>query len=300
MKQQRLGSTGLDVSDVGLGTFEWGHRVDVPVAQRLVDDYVAAGGNLIELPTSGVHATGVLSQLSLPEQIMLVARVGVSMSESSHIEVGLGRARILGQVDALLAATGRSHIDVLILDVFDPEVDRAETASAIDTLLTLGKIRYVGVSHHAGWELAEMRGAGVPVACAIAEYSLLNREAEDDLLPAANYAGVGLIAGAGLGRGVLSDKYRRGTPQDSRLAAGELSDYVGAYLDERSFRVLAGVRKAAAALGVTAADIALAFNRYQGVASSLVSARTPEQLAQVLDSDVELEPEIAEVLDQIS
>ncbi|MDN5635283.1 MAG: aldo/keto reductase, partial [Brevibacterium sp.] len=166
MKQQRLGSTGLDVSDVGLGTFEWGHRVDVPVAQRLVDDYVAAGGNLIELPTSGVHATGVLSQLSLPEQIMLVARVGVSMSESSHIEVGLGRARILNQVDALLAATGRSHIDVLILDVFDPEVDRAETASAIDTLLTLGKIRYVGVSHHAGWELAEMRGAGVPIACA--------------------------------------------------------------------------------------------------------------------------------------
>ncbi|SDT15173.1 Predicted oxidoreductase [Brevibacterium sandarakinum] len=300
MKQQRLGNTGLDVSDVGLGTFEWGHRVDVPVAQRLVDDYVAAGGNLIELPTSGVHAAGVLSQLTLPEQIMLVARVGVSMSESSHIEVGLGRARILSQVDALLSATGRSHIDVLILDVFDPEVDRAETASAIDTLLTLGKIRYVGVSHHAGWELAEMRGAGVPIACAIAEYSLLNREAEDDLLPAANYAGVGLIAGAGLGRGVLSDKYRSGTPQDSRFAAGELSDYVGAYLDERSTRVLAGVRKAAAALGVTAADIALAFNRYQGVASSLVSARTPEQLAQVLGSDVDLEPEIAEVLDQIS
>ncbi|GAA1542288.1 aldo/keto reductase [Brevibacterium picturae] len=300
MKQQRLGNTGLDVSDVGLGTFEWGHRVDVPVAQRLVDDYVAAGGNLIELPTSGVHAAGVLSQLALPEQIMLVARVGVSMSESSHIEVGLGRARILSQVDALLSATGRSHIDVLILDVFDPEVDRAETASAIDTLLTLGKIRYVGVSHHAGWELAEMRGAGVPIACAIAEYSLLNREAEDDLLPAANYAGVGLIAGAGLGRGVLSDKYRSGTPQDSRFAAGELSDYVGAYLDERSTRVLAGVRKAAAALGVTAADIALAFNRYQGVASSLVSARTPEQLAQVLGSDVDLEPEIAEVLDQIS
>ena len=300
MKQQRLGSTGLEVSEVGLGTFEWGHRVDAAVAQRLVDEYVGAGGNLIELPSSGVHAAQVLSQLRLSEEIVWVARVGVSMSEPSHIEVGLGRARILDQVDSLLRTTARSHIDVLILDVFDADVDRAETASAIDTLLTLGKIRYVGVSHHAGWELAEMRGAGVPIACALTEYSLLNREAENDLLPAANYAGVGLIAGASLGRGVLSDKYRRGTPQDSRFAVGELTDYVGAYLDERSTRVLAGVRKAAAALGVTTADIALAFNRYQGITSSLVSARTPEQLSQVVSSEVELEPEIAEVLDQIS
>ena len=300
MKQQRLGSTGLEVSEVGLGTFEWGHRVDAAVAQRLVDEYVGAGGNLIELPSSGVHAAPVLSQLRLSEEIVLVARVGVSMSEPSHIEVGLGRARILDQVDSLLRTTARSHIDVLILDVFDADVDRAETASAIDTLLTLGKIRYVGVSHHAGWELAEMRGAGVPIACALTEYSLLNREAENDLLPAANSAGVGLIAGASLGRGVLSDKYRRGTPQDSRFAVGELTDYVGAYLDERSTRVLAGVRKAAAALGVTTADIALAFNRYQGITSSLVSARTPEQLSQVVSSEVELEPEIAEVLDQIS
>ena len=300
MKHQRLGTTGLEVSDVGLGTFEWGHRVDDQVAQRLVDEYKDAGGNLIELPSSATISAEVLGQLRLPEEILLLARVGVSMSEPDHIEVGLGRSRILSQVDSLLRTVGRDHLDVLVLDVFDAEVDRAETASAIETLLTLGKIRYVGVSHHAGWELAEMRGAGVPIACAIAEYSLLNREAENDLLPAANYAGVGLIAGAGLGRGVLSDKYRRGTPQDSRFAAGELTDYVGAYLDERSTRVLAGVRKAAAALGVTTTDIALAFNRHQGVSSSLVSARTPEQLAQLVSSEVELEPEIAEVLDQIS
>ncbi|MGO2860346.1 MAG: aldo/keto reductase [Brevibacterium sp.] len=299
MKMQRLGTTGLDVSEVVLGTFEWGHRVDSVVAQRLLDDYVLAGGNLVELPSSGRHAAAVLAQLSLPEELLVMARVGVSMSESSHIEVGLGRARILDQVDALLSTTGRGHIDVLILDVFDAEVDRAETASAIDTLLTLGKIRYVGVSHHAGWELSEMRGAGIPIACAIAEYSLLNREAEDELLPAARYGGVSLIAGAGLGRGVLSDKYRRGTPQDSRLA-GELSDYVAAYLDEPSTRVLSGVRKAAAALGVSTTDIALGFNRHQGIACSLVSARTPEQLAELTGDVIDLAPEIAEVLDQIS
>ncbi|WP_209324902.1 aldo/keto reductase [Brevibacterium renqingii] len=299
MKHQRLGTTGLEVSDVGLGTFEWGHRVDARAAQRLVDDYNGAGGNVIELPSSGHFAAQVISQLRLPEEMLVVARTGVSMSEPDHIEVGLGRSRMLSQVDSMLRTTGREHLDVLVLDVFDAEVDRAETASAIDTLLTLGKIRYVGVSHHTGWQLAEMRGAGVPISCAVAEYSLLNREAEDELMPAADYAGVGLIAGAGLGRGVLTDKYRNATPQDSRLT-GELSDYVGAYLDDRSNRVLAGVRKAATALGVSTTDIALAFNRHRGIACSLVSARTPAQLAEVTGSEVALADEIAEVLDQIS
>jgi aryl-alcohol dehydrogenase-like predicted oxidoreductase len=299
MKHQRLGTTGLDVSDVGLGTFEWGHRVDAQAAQRLVDEYNGAGGNLIELPTSATVAAEVLGQLRLPEEILLMARAGVSMSDAEHIDVGLGRARILSQVDALLRTIGRDHLDVLVLDVFDADVERAETASAIETLLTLGKIRYVGVSHHTGWQLAEMRGAGVPVACAVAEYSLLNRDADDELIPAADYAGIGLIAGASLGRGVLTDRYHSATPQDSRLA-GELSEYVSAYLDDRANRVLAGVRRAATALGVTTTDIALAFNRHRGVACSLVSPRTPAQLAEVTSSEVELADEIAEVLDQIS
>ncbi|HJA59547.1 MAG TPA: aldo/keto reductase [Candidatus Brevibacterium intestinavium] len=299
MEHQRLGTTGLELSEVGLGTFEWGHRVDARAAQRLVDEYSGAGGNVIELPSTGDSSAEVIAQLRLPEEILMMARVGVSMSEPDHIDVGLGRSRVLSQVDSLLRMTGREHLDVLILDVFDADVDRAETASAIETLLTLGKIRYVGVSHHTGWQLAEMRGAGLPIACAVAEYSLLNREAEDELIPAADYAGVGLIAGASLGRGVLTDKYRSATPQDSRLG-GELSEYVGAYLDDRSGRVLAGVRKAATALGVSTTDIALAFNRRRGIACSLVSARTPAQLAEVTGSDVDLAEEIAEVLDQIS
>ncbi|WP_210602232.1 aldo/keto reductase [Brevibacterium oceani] len=299
MKHQRIGQTGLDVSDVGLGTFEWGHRVDAQAAQRLVEEYNDAGGNLVELPSAHHFAAEVIAQLRLPEEMLMMARVGVSMSETDHIEVGLGRARILSQVDSLLRSIGRGHLDVLVLDVFDADVDRAETASAIDTLLTLGKIRYVGVSHHTGWQLAEMRGAGIPISCAVAEYSLLNRAAEDDLVPAADYAGVGLIAGAGLGRGVLTDKYRNATPQDSRLA-GELADYVTEYLDDGSNRVLAGVRRAASALGVSTTDIALAFNRHRGVTCTLVSPRTSSQLAEITGSDVDLADEIAEVLEQIS
>src|SRR5699024_9852004 len=118
-------------------------------------------------------------------------------------------------------------------------------------------------------------------------------------IPAADYAGVGLIAGASLGRGVLTDKYRTATPQDSRLS-GELSEYVGAYLDDRSGRVLAGVRKAATALGVPTTDIALAFDRHCGIACSQVAARTPAQLTEVTGSDVALAEEIAAVLDHIS
>src|SRR5699024_11652594 len=135
-------------------------------------------------------------------------------------------------VASLPRVTGCDHLDGLIHGGFDSDVHRAETVSAIETLLTLGKVRYVGVSQHTGWPLAEMRGAGVPIACAVAEYSLLNREAEDELIPAADYAGVGLIAGASLGRGVLTDKYRSATPPDSRLG-GELGEHVRALLGHR-------------------------------------------------------------------
>src|SRR5699024_670920 len=215
----------------------------------------------------------VIAQLRLPEEILMMARVGASMSEPDHIDVGLGRSRVLSQVDSLLRMTGREHLDVLILDVFDADVDRAETASAIETLLTLGKIRYVGVSHHTGWQLAEMRGAGLPIACAVAEYSLLNREAEDELIPAADYAGAVTIGVARLGRCVLADKFRPATALHPRLR-GQLCESVGAYLADRSGRVLAGVLKAATALGVSMTDIALAFNRLRGIADSLVFART--------------------------
>src|SRR5699024_4038355 len=135
MEHQRLGTTGLELSEVGLGTFEWGHRVDARAAQRLVDEYSGAGGNGIELPSSGASPARVISQLRLPDEILMMAGVGVSMREPDRIDVGLGRSRVLSQVDSLLRMTGCDHLAVLILDVFDSDVDRAETASAIETLL---------------------------------------------------------------------------------------------------------------------------------------------------------------------
>src|SRR5699024_2496983 len=80
--------------DVGHGAVEWGHRVDARAAQRLVDEYSGAGGSVIELPSTGDSSAVVIAQLRLPEEILMMARVGVSMSEPDHIDVGLGRSRV--------------------------------------------------------------------------------------------------------------------------------------------------------------------------------------------------------------
>src|SRR5699024_12292240 len=103
-------------------------------AQRLVDEYSGAGGNVIELPSTGDSSAEVIAQLRLPEEILMMARVGVSMSEPDHIDVGLGRSRVLFQVDSLLRMTGREHLDLVIPEVFVAGVERAATAPALETL----------------------------------------------------------------------------------------------------------------------------------------------------------------------
>ena len=187
-----------------------------------------------------------------------------------------------------------------MLDAFDDRIPVEESASVLRTLADAGDLGYVLLSHHSAWQLS-LRAAdtGIPIAGAIAEYSLLRREAEVSLRPALDYLGLGLIAGAGLGRGVLSGQYLRGIPSGSR-GATELSGYVGAFLDDDSTGIVQGVSKAAAALGVDPVDIALAWNRSSLCASTIVSPRTRQQLDQLLGSDLELADEIRDVLDQIS
>lgn len=150
-----------------------------------------------------------------------------------------------------------------------------------------------------GWQLAALAGSGVELSAALSEISLLARAAEDEVLPAAQYLGLGVFGGAALGRGVLTGKYASGTPSDSR-AAGEAHDYVAEFLDEDAQRIVAGVRRAASALGATPLDVSLAWNRALPLCSSIVAPRTLAQLDEILASDLDLAPEISEALDQIS
>ena len=174
--------------------------------------------------------------------------------------------------------------------------------------MSSGRVRYVGLSNFNGWQLA--RAATLqnplfgksPIASVQREYSLLNREIESELLPAAAELGVGVLAWSPLGRGVLTGKYRNGMPSDSRGATPHFADFIAPYLNSRSSSIVEAVCVAAEGLGYSPLEVALAWVRDSvGVASAIVGARTGAQLRGVLTSEeIALPDPVRFALDDIS
>jgi aryl-alcohol dehydrogenase-like predicted oxidoreductase len=183
-----------------------------------------------------------------------------------------------------------------------------ETLGALDYAVATGRTRYAGISNYGGWQtgyaVAHQRSAAgrAPVTSTQVEYSLLQRGAEREVLPAAAALGLGVLAWSPLGRGVLTGKYRSGTPADSRGASPHFADFVEAYLDLPSRQVVEAVSTAADGLGVQPLEVALAWVRdAPGVTSALVGARTAAQLRGVLSGDdLTLPDEIRLALDEVS
>jgi len=166
-------------------------------------------------------------------------------------------------------------------------------------------VRYVGLSNHAGWQVARaatLLADDIGLAAVEVEYSLLQRGIEREVLPAATELGVGVLAWSPLGRGVLTGKYRRTIPADSRAASPHLAGFVQPYLGSESLAVVEAVATAAAGLDRSPLEVALAWLRGRAqVTSSIVGARTAAQLrASLATDDVELPPEIVRALDEIS
>jgi aryl-alcohol dehydrogenase-like predicted oxidoreductase len=188
------------------------------------------------------------------------------------------------------------------------QVPWEETLSALDFAVSTGRASYVGVSNYAAWQTAQAATwqRAVPGRATLAsnqvEYSLLNRSCEREVLPAAVSMGLGLLAWAPLGRGVLTGKYRTGTPADSRAASPHFGDYVGAYLGEHGQRVVEAVARAADGLQWSPLEVALAWVCDRpGVTSAIVGARTAAQLRGSLTvEDCRLPPEIRAALDDVS
>lgn len=305
MEEMTIGRSGLRLSPLGLGTLEWGHRVTQDDATALLGTFVEAGGNLVELPSPVSPAAGLLGAALRTgiarEEVVIAARTGVRLDAGAPVSDG-SRLTLRRQLDSTLAALGTSDVDLWILDVWDPAVPIEESLEALESARTSGRAGYVGVANLTGWQLATIAGLAPALAATVAEHSLLFRAAEDELLPAADYHGVGVIAGAALGRGVLSGKYASGVPGDSRAADSALGPYVSERMGEAATRVVQGLRKAAHGLGVSPVAIALAWSRAQsGIASRLVAPRTVAQLEEILTAeDASVPTEIVDVLDEVS
>jgi aryl-alcohol dehydrogenase-like predicted oxidoreductase len=313
MLQRFVGRTGLRVSRLGLGTLTWGRDTDEHEAREQLTAFVDAGGTLVDTAASyGEGAAEVLLGELLRDavsrdDVVLATKAGVSRRGGER-RLDVSRGALLATLDASLRRLGADHVDLWQVHVWSDDVPWEETLSALDLAVSSGRAVYVGVSNYAGWQMSQAATwqRAVPGRACLAanqvEYSLVHRAPETDVVPAVRSAGMGLLAWAPLGRGVLTGKYRSGTPADSRAASPVFAEYVGARMDDRAARVVEAVARAADGLGWSPLEVSLAWVRDRpGVTAALAGARTAAQLRGSLGAEeCELPEEIRSALDDVS
>lgn len=309
MLERAVGSTGLRVSALGLGTLTWGRDTDADDAATLLRDFVDAGGTLVD--TAGSYGEGaaeeLLGELIGPvvarEDLVLCTKAGVRRTADRSV-VDTSRGSLLAGLDASLRRLGTDHVDLWLVQSPDPGTPLEETVGALRWALDSGRARYVGLSNHGGWQTARVASLLEPahaLAAVEVEYSLLERGVEREVVPAAATLGVGVLAWSPLGRGVLTGKYRRTVPADSRAASAHLAGFVAPYLGTRAAPVVEALATAAEGLERSPLEVALAWvlGRPQ-VASAIVGPRTPAQLSAALQAATDLPEAIVAALDEVS
>jgi len=305
--------SGLRISPATLGTMTFGEDhgwgASVVDSQRMLDDYVDAGGNSID--TANIYTNGhsesiigewLAGRSSLRDRLVIGSKFFVNLHPGDPNGGGAGRKAILHQLDDSLRRLRTDYLDIYWLHNFDPVTPREETLRTLDDVVASGKVRYVGFSDIPAWATAEavvlarLRGWS-PVIALQAEYSLLERTAEGELLPMARSLGLGALAWSPLKGGWLSGKFHSG-----QTVAPDTSRSRDRRPPTSAYPLLDALCAVAADLGSTPAEVALAWVRgTPGMTSTIVGARRPDQLHANLNSlTLDLPPEARARLDEVS
>lgn len=287
----------------------WGRDTDADEAATQLMAFADAGGTLID--TADVYTDGEAERILggllgevVPRDELVLATKAVARRTDGPFGGGASRGALLSALDGSLRRIGVDHIDLWQLHAWDTNTPVEESLSALDQAISSGKVRYAGISNYSGWQLATavMTPSTFPLVSTQVEYSLLERGIEREVAPAALHHGLGLLPWAPLGRGVLTGKYRNGTPPDSRGASAHFAGYVEQHRNERAARIVQAVATAAEGLGTSALCVALAWVRDRpGVAAPVVGARDTNQLIASLEAEqLTLPPAIRAALDDVS
>ncbi|MFD5623309.1 aldo/keto reductase [Streptomyces yangpuensis] len=288
MRHLPLGSSGLHVSAVGLGCNNFGGRLDARATRAVVDAALDAGVTLLD--TADIYGGAGGSERHLGQalkgrrdQVVLATKFGydgVDMKYGPATGARGGRAYIRRAVEESLRRLETDHIDLLQLHSPDPATPVAETLAALTELVAEGKVRYIGHSNFTGWQLAEAahvaRETGsVPFVSAQNEWSLLERSAERELVPAALHYGVGVLPYFPLANGLLTGKIRRGAP----VPAGSRLEGRDSYLTEERLDVVEALAAIAEKHDRTVLELAIGWlSARPGCASVIAGATSPEQI----------------------
>ena len=313
MQYRRVGRSGLEVSRLGLGTMSWGASVDAYDGEDQLAAFLDAGGTLVD--TAPIYGDGaceemlgsLLAKTGVRDRIVLAGKAGF-IRRGGTTERDGSRGTLLDQLDRSLQHLGTDHLDLWQVHTWDESTPLEETLAALEHAVRTGRTRYVGISNFTGWQTALAhawlagRADAVPLVSTQVEYSLVQRDPEHEVIPAAQHLGMGVLAWSPLGRGVLTGKYRGGIPADSRAADPQWEQFVSAYLTPAKTGVVEALARASEGLDVTISHVALAWllGRPQ-VSSAIVGARTTSQLQESLASeDLDLPAEIVQALDDVS
>ncbi len=298
MDYRKLGRTGLKVSELCLGTMQFGWTADDAVSHRIMDRFVEAGGNFIDTADIYTNWAGDASHGGRSEEIIgawararnnrdnlvLATKVRGRMSEGANGE-GLSRARILRMCDDSLRRLRTDYIDLYQCHWADLTTPIEETLSAMDILVRAGKVRYIGASNYPAWRLMEALASadkrGYPrFDCYQPEYSLMERAGfEIEAMPLCKHYQLGVIPYSPLAAGFLTGKYRRNTEVSSVRAKGNLDKYG----NENGWKVIDTLEEIGRHHGKSEAQTALAWMLSNPVITApIVGANTPDQLDDLL------------------
>ncbi|MEM9540047.1 MAG: aldo/keto reductase [Cyanobacteria bacterium P01_E01_bin.42] len=316
MKYSALGNTGLYISQLTLGTMTFDQKEGTfgqlvggtgqTLATRMVDLAIAAGVNLFD--TANVYGTGE-SEIMLGKALgsrrkdVLIATKYCNPMSALPNASGTGRLAAMREVEDSLRRLGTDWIDLYQVHSFDGTTPLEETLSVLDTLVKQGKVRYIGLSNFAAWQIAKADGiaqrSGWERFCSVqAYYSLVGRELEREIIPAALDLGLGILVWSPLASGFLTGKYTREASGEGRRAKIQLPPVN----EERGFDIVDVLREIADRYHASIAQIALAWLLHKpGVTSIIIGARKEEQLVDNLKSvDIILSAEEMARLDEVS
>ena len=290
MDYRRLGHSGLWVSAVGIGCNNFGAKCDEAATRTVVHACLDAGITLID--TADMYGNRGGSETLLGrilghhrKDIVLASKFGLPMGEGPYLN-GAGRHYIMRAVEDSLRRLRTDHLDLYQVHRPDPATPIEETLRALDDLVRDGKVRYVGCSNFAGWQLAEAEwaaraGGTVRFISAQNEYSLVDRRIEGELVPAANAYGVGILPYFPLANGLLTGKYQRNHAMPDGARMTERPTRAEEVLTDRNWTIAEKVADYAAARGHSLLEAAIGWLASQDhVPSVIAGATTAEQVAQ--------------------
>ena len=296
MNYRKLGSSGILVSEIGLGTNNFGRRLDYSESEEVINHALDSEINLLD--TADMYSNGLSEEYigkaikNKRDQVIIASKGGMNpMPSPTDTKVaqrvnegpnksGLSSVHLKRSVEESLSRLDTDYIDLYQTHIFDPYTNQEETLRALDDLISAGKIRYIGCSNYMAWELVEgihisKRYGWSEFTTIQPEFSMFEREPESELVHACDKYNVGILPYFPLASGFLTGKYKRDSiPEGGRLSGGGHSAWSEKWLTEENFNIIENLEKWASNKGITMVQLAFAWLLAKKSVSSVIAGAT--------------------------